>query len=959
MAIMEALDANGLEDATLLMGSWASNGLRRAVNITQFAPFAKDLLLAGPRVGRRLGSYFMAVPEAVDGVINGRLGSHMIPDATGAGTMDSMQAAGTAAATAAAGLIHSTEAVSSSGIDAQASGFASRVSMESVRGFGNVFAYMTSRWACACLVMVVVLNRTVVYASPRRNISFGWKLRLCLRAIPLILFGLQIPNLLQSIHCQTSPDFAMMRWGNSSKSAELLFIQNGGFLHQATSLLLFQPTDEQSCLAVDMITQSSSDSTSRNIRGSFSRLWPAFQTICLSQFVETLICSLHGRPVGAETSMTVFEHSLAFAEAEAYITHALGWGIFGGRTSNNTRGGSETSLSRPIIMQKVNTPPEVLLIAVFSCLSHFTSHVLGIFNAQSRFRLLSTGLWAMCYMSAISSALFGFSFYDASRQNLLRYPIVCIIGFIPHILVLAGILSCTSLYGLAVILTALASPRQPTQSFMSRLTSAHQNMQAGGSLSSMRIAMHMDFYQALLKCGYTALTIASEAVYLHESTDVRIASRTWVEEDRLREFVSSIQPHNAGASFSASGRESDESGLVAYEDEKQRQPHGTVTSGFALERIPSKKRRLSVSHIPRDGVGATERSRRWVLVVLYFTSIGRLVISWAVVVVVKTLSRLGLRRSSRWLKRVTASSDRQATEAAATELTDARVWLVDGDGKLKLSKDDNVDIEMEMRRRIQNDRQRWDYNDDEELETSLYAWFVNGGWWGGRDDSGNYAPPLEAEDDATSIISTDTTSDGGWQSDDDDRTSTPTPKALGPALDGGDRSYDNPLTLDELAGLLHPRNAEQRAQAESLAAHLQSDSIMTRARFRRLHEIDRSKVLTSTKDVPPHLVHARSTRKLTPDEEAEILEYLITTRRAATAGLDSQASQSWTDGAAGFGDSGPQCVVCQSAPRNIIVWPCRCLSLCDDCRVTLAMKSFVTCVCCRRDVSSFSRIFVP
>jgi len=51
--------------------------------------------------------------------------------------------------------------------------------------------------------------------------------------------------------------------------------------------------------------------------------------------------------------------------------------------------------------------------------------------------------------------------------------------------------------------------------------------------------------------------------------------------------------------------------------------------------------------------------------------------------------------------------------------------------------------------------------------------------------------------------------------------------------------------------------------------------------------------------------------------------------------------------------------VCQSAPRTIIVWPCRCLSLCDDCRVSLAMNNFDKCVCCRREVTSFSRIYVP
>jgi hypothetical protein len=33
--------------------------------------------------------------------------------------------------------------------------------------------------------------------------------------------------------------------------------------------------------------------------------------------------------------------------------------------------------------------------------------------------------------------------------------------------------------------------------------------------------------------------------------------------------------------------------------------------------------------------------------------------------------------------------------------------------------------------------------------------------------------------------------------------------------------------------------------------------------------------------------------------------------------------------------------------------------LCDDCRVSLAMNNFEKCVCCRREVISFSRIYVP
>jgi len=169
---------------------------------------------------------------------------------------------------------------------------------------------------------------------------------------------------------------------------------------------------------------------------------------------------------------------------------------------------------------------------------------------------------------------------------------------------------------------------------------------------------------------------------------------------------------------------------------------------------------------------------------------------------------------------------------------------------------------------------------------------------------------------------------------------------------------DTPLSSADLAQLLYPKTPEQRAESQALAAHLASGTILTRSRYQELHQRERAKVLTSTRRRPEHL---RNFTKLTPEEETQILEYLITSRRAFhnVTASSTEPPSSWAEGASGMGDDGPQCVVCQSAPRSIIVWPCRCLSLCDDCRVTLAMNNFDKCVCCRRDVSSFSRIFVP
>jgi hypothetical protein len=276
-------------------------------NMTQYVPSARDLLLAGPRMGMKMGSLFVALSEAIDDVLGGRMGQRVIAEPTRMHGVDAITTAGIGTA---------EHIVQNSGdvlgqADAQGSGLASKLSLESARNFGNVFQYSTSRWALACIVMAIILNRTHVYASTRRSLSLGWKVRFGLRITPIILFAFQARWLLQSIRCQTSPGFGMMRWGNSSRSSDLLFIQNGGLLHTLSNTLLLGATDAESCQAVNMIPSNGDVASSpADLTGSLSRLWPLFETLCFSQFVETISCAVQGRQVAAETGMTLFEHSL-------------------------------------------------------------------------------------------------------------------------------------------------------------------------------------------------------------------------------------------------------------------------------------------------------------------------------------------------------------------------------------------------------------------------------------------------------------------------------------------------------------------------------------------------------------------------------------------------------------------------------------------------------------------------
>ncbi|KAF8861830.1 hypothetical protein BDZ45DRAFT_671647 [Acephala macrosclerotiorum] len=978
------------------IGSWGN----WSFNATQYVPSAKDLALAGPRMFMKLGS-MLTFPEAVDNILGGgRFGGRIIPEATGAGIVD-------AATTAAAGGLGAQAIQAGTQIlievEEPVGGVTSRFTLEGVRSISNVFSYATSKWALGCVIVAVILNRTYVYGSTRRNLVLPWKVRFVLRITPIMLLAFQARSLLQSIQCQTSPDFGLLRWGNASRTSELMFTQNGGFLHEFSQTLLFRASDKDSCLAIRMIAPEYDEEIAKStpngkmppsdLIGSLSLLWPLFKSFSFSQLVETISCAVQGRQVAGETGMTLFEHSLAFAEAEAAIGNQLGLGSFGNTNalrwanSTSTAEATEIAITRSMILKKINTTPEVLLVGFLSAMNHLTSHILAIFNAQGRFRLANTGFWGLSFMAAIVVSVWNFSLdEELGTQSLLRFPTVCIIGFIPHVMVLAGIIGCSFIYAAALALSALAPPRVEEaqdedvpanqSTFMRRFIAAHNNMQANVQLSSIRVTLHMDFYTALLRTGFSVMTMASEAVYLNESRGVSIKQRTWLEEDRLQE-IEQVGAQWLGPSFRLHDPDSsmadgltDNIGLVAASD----QPMNLLqksSSGYAREMTAKKLPKLGKSREGRgpglNGVGATERSGRWVMALEFFLGISRLLLSWWASLALKCLSAVGFSTRPRllvWM--VQMPKAKQAEKRPdSTDPDSLNFYLLSIDGELTLPRDEHVDVEVEMRERLRRQRGEWNEAEEKNLDSNLYSWWLNGGWWGADDGSGQYNPEQrELDEDTTSVVSfstaaTDNEQDWLSDSENDDGRRTPTQRYPEFSRESTPLN-DTPFNPADLALLLHPKTPEQRAESEALAAHLASDNIVTRSRYRNIVQRERAKVLTSTRDRPQNFKASSPTGKLTPEEEAQILEHLIISRRAFQNATSSTPQvTSWARGASGMGEGGPQCVVCQSSPRSIIVWPCRCLSLCDDCRVTLAMNNFDKCVCCRRDVASFSRIFVP
>ena len=943
-----------------------------------------------PRIVARAASFaFITIPEAFENIFGDGDGGRLIAEATGEGA---------AVTAASAGLVQGAiggvaEAAATQAATEQTGFFSQSISFQQLRTFGGVFTYMTSKWALGCFTVAIILNRTQIYASARRHLSLSWQSRLALRIIPILLFLLQTQSLLRAMRCQTSPRYPEMRYGNPDKHISIDFAGDGGFLYRLSSTLLFWETEQMSCLAVNMI-HSEEDGW---LSGSLSHLWPMFQSLCLSQFIETLSCAVQGRPVMTETGMSIFEHSLAFAEAEAMVSNKLGLGPFGGKSNagpqaNSTGTESEPTVlvTRAFLLNRLNTPPEVLLMALISCLNNLSSHILGVMGLQSKYRLINTGLWGLCFMSSFVWGFVGFNLDHGVEAGILRFPTVCIVGFIPHLLILVGVFLCGCIYSIALLLSAFSPPPDLPQAatWRERFRVAHDNMQANMQLSNLQLNMHEDFYTALLRIGFAALTAASEAVFLNEGRPLGISRWTWLEEERMNSVEQSrAAKRYDGGAFARHFANEDTAGLatgVAFTEEQtaNKSPHPRQRkSGYARERTTKILKTGSAgknARVGADGVGAYQRGGRYVLAWEFLSSIFWLFTGWLALGLFKVLDKIGIRYRPQWLTKVVGSPkvakevDNVGGESKSSTL---EFWLLSDEGVLSLPENDDVDVEYQTKRRLKMASKSWGEAEEGQLDSNLYAWWISGGWWGERDNSGEYAIPAEQDndDDVTSVISEATTSasDADWESDKDhsEGRRTPTQRHPHPYSSTSRDStpgIDLPLNASQLARLLNPQHADERAEARILAHHLTStDRILTRSRYQALADSDSAHVLTSTRYRPPGFKAASPDGRLTPFEEAELLEELILRNRAqrdrtATAsGGSGGETSTWQDGAEGLGAGGPQCVVCQSAPRTILSWPCRCLSLCEDCRVSLAMNNFATCVCCRQDVVGFSRLFVP
>lgn len=141
---------------------------------------------------------------------------------------------------------------------------------------------------------------------------------------------------------------------------------------------------------------------------------------------------------------------------------------------------------------------------------------------------------------------------------------------------------------------------------------------------------------------------------------------------------------------------------------------------------------------------------------------------------------------------------------------------------------------------------------------------------------------------------------------------------------------------EDFAKLISPSNLEDISTLNNIRVHLLKDSRITRSLYAEINQDNllREVILQNRMAKPLRYGHKNAFNNGT---------------NTTTINNDEDESESL--------DS--PCVVCQTNQRSIILWPCKCFALCEACRVNLGVRGFKFCICCRRSVEGFSKVYVP
>ncbi|KAI5304279.1 hypothetical protein KEM56_006670 [Ascosphaera pollenicola] len=651
---------------------------------------------------------------------------------------------------------------------------------------------------------------------------------------------------------------------------------------------------------------------------------------------------------------------------------------------------------RSIAATYLNVTPEMLFITVLTVAHNISANILCVLGKEHRYRLAHTTFWAICLFAYNLSGFYDIrSFIRYPTVAIVGFgPHLSLMIGIVGCLLIYGIALTLTAFSLPGELPANITIRErfslARDNMQSDGTIRSLRVNRSEEFFSALVRVGYEVLSAASKMVFLneGKPISARALtWLEEERLAELANERQEQAERQRQRISDVRrssPEEETEDMALDLAECD--GLFDFDVVGHERPW---RSGYAVEKRVDAKKEEAQKNLARQrqtefvGVGLWRNIDRVWQTLSFWKAIVKLILGWICFGIVKGMDKIRWRWKPNWLIWMAGIPKEEAIKACERENERERgagtpvqesgpsqdgqeFYIFDTEGKPVLPKDKDFDVETEMRKKAFKEERAWTEESEQRFERKLYEWWKNGGIWGETDASGDYTLESGAEDwDATSVISMSSNrsatpsisgDDDGWEFEDENEDGRRTPTQTNPwgddvsstnsvfrrrnfetATPNPDSDSDSLFDVDHLSRLLEGQDEESRNEAHILASHLRASKegrIMTRAGYRKELELQKARVLTSSRlkrarlqpsssstpletqsstPLPasasqssmPWMYHQQEGQNQKPSlaEESEILERLILSRR-----LDKPSNPLSQGMTSTFGEQGPQCV---------------------------------------------------
>ncbi|KAK6462752.1 hypothetical protein DFJ63DRAFT_313882 [Scheffersomyces coipomensis] len=767
---------------------------------------------------------------------------------------------------------------------------------------GGITTYCCSVYGLSCLVMALVLNRTLVMASTNtnhiqqlainrhRDIVGVPKSAEVLKKLSIISFRIGV--------------IMLLIYNAFNVLVALNLLSHIGLSDDPLPWFYKLLSDKLFTYNVDYFASHkymSSPKTQVMIGPTSDMYWPIFLNFCLSSFTETFISSIQGRKPYTESGITIFEHSLAFQEFSCSGAFFFGNSKF---------------LKRPT--------EQVLLATLFSIFSHLNIHLGALLN-DNKYRLIPSSIIGISFLSYFISTLFNW--------KILGFPTILIMTFTPQVLILF-IIAISSIIFIAAIITNGFSLED--LNYASFFIHDVNDDEPDFIARNFNINLSDDFYTALLNVGMLAITSAGKSSYITELSLVTVDEETWIERSIWEKVKQNFNKHHQ------SGQNLTLNSFINESNE--------VKSGYAKLITSPSQRLIKGGYDNNNDHGGNDEFKSKSVFRKRYTYISRMVkdtiqLLWGIIIN-RILFGMIPDAFKKYILRKPLKPREYSIRESELEF-ERRKYRVPSFLRGLVKRREAIEK--------RNIISILDSFSEEKLQEE-YAEILKGDLLPEIDSSSDYVlqeeyySESEIEDSESEIESI---GGGGGES------SIMRNRITGYVTTNSDNNNNisaiqELITAEEFNEIMN--NQSDNINVMQYHISNRNEGVLTRSQYKKALVSTSRHHHNEYQDTISHQHNDHNGQQdslLSSDDSLKLLELILAKR----AHINPETHYNHQDN--DELSSKLDCVICQTNTREIITWPCKCFAICESCRLSLVSKGIEGCVCCRREVEGVSKVFIP